>query len=274
MSTGYLYLCEKLISQMAAIQNMPDVAAQYKAYAAETRKAFNRAYWREDVGGYAANNQACNAFALYLGIPDERQAERAVANLVADVRDKGHHLTTGNLCTKYVLDVLADYGYVDDAWKIVTQTTYPSWGFMLSKGATTVWERWEYLTGDAMNSHNHPMMASVDAWFYRYLLGIEPQTEHPGFEQFSLKPYPPTSLAWAEGSLETVKGTVRSAWKRAGRNFSWSVDIPANTKADVSVPAANASGVTVNGKRVKAVQEGGFATFTLGGGHYEIKSKL
>jgi alpha-L-rhamnosidase len=274
MSTGYLFLCEKLISQMAAIQNMPELAEQYKDFASETREAFNRAYWREDVGGYAANNQACNAFALYLGIPDEEQAERAVANLVADVRDNGHHLTTGNLCTKYVLDVLTAYGYVDDAWKIVTQTTYPSWGFMLSKGATTVWERWEYLTGDAMNSHNHPMMASVDAWFYRYLLGIEPQAEHPGFEVFSLKPYPPTGLAWAEGSLETVKGTVRSAWKRSGRNFSWVVDIPINTKAVISVPAANAAGVTVDGKRLRAVQEGGFATFTLDGGHYEIKSKL
>lgn len=274
MSTGYLFLCESLISKMAAILDMPDVAAQYKAYADATRSAFQREYWREDVGGYAANNQACNAFALYLGIPDEKQAARAVANLVADVRDKGHHLTTGNLCTKYVLDVLANYGYVDDAWKIVTQTTYPSWGFMLSKGATTVWERWEYLTGDAMNSHNHPMMASVDAWFYRYLLGIEPVTEHPGFEQISLKPYPPAGLEWAQGSLETVKGTVGSAWKRSGRNFIWTVDIPANTKADVSVPAAKGSAVTVNGKRVKTTQEAGYATFSLGGGHYEIKSKI
>ena len=156
----------------------------------------------------------------------------------------------------------------------MTQTTYPSWGFMLSKGATTVWERWEYLTGDAMNSHNHPMMASVDAWFYRYLLGIEPETENPGFEEFSLKPYPPSALEWAKGSLETVKGKIGSAWRRTGRNFVWSVDIPANTRADVSVPAAKGAAVTVNGKRVKTSYDKGYATFSLGSGSYEIKSKL
>ena len=197
-----------------------------------------------------------------------------VANLVADVRAKGHHLTTGNLCTKYVLDMLTASGYVDDAWKIVTQTTYPSWGFMLDKGATTVWERWEYLTGDAMNSHNHPMMASVDPWFYRYLLGIEPQAEHPGFERFSLKPYVPQGLEWAKGSLETVKGRVGSAWTHKGRSFTWTIEIPANTSAEVSVPCSGASSVRVDGRRIKSVYNQGYATLTLGSGRYEITSRL
>ena len=274
MSTGYLYLCEKLLSQMALKLGKEALAAEYAAYAAQTRDAFQKEYWKEDIGGYAANNQACNAFALYLGIPSPEQRPRVVTNLVADVRAKGHHLTTGNLCTKYVLDMLTASGYVDDAWKIVTQTTYPSWGFMLDKGATTVWERWEYLTGDAMNSHNHPMMASVDPWFYRYLLGIEPQAEHPGFERFSLKPYVPQGLEWAKGSLETVKGSVGSAWTHKGRSFTWTIEIPANTSAEVSVPCSGASSVRVDGRRVKSVYNQGYATLTLGSGRYEITSRL
>lgn len=274
MSTGYLFLCENLLARMADVLGNPGVAAQYREYAAATRAAFHREWWREDVGGYAANNQSCNAFALYLGIPSEQQAARVIENIVADVRARGHHLTTGNLCTKYVLDVLTERGYVDDAWKIVTQTTYPSWGFMLSKGATTVWERWEYLTGDAMNSHNHPMMASVDPWFYRYLLGISPEFDQPGFKHFTLKPFIPDGLEWASGSLETVKGTIRSAWKHKGRTFTWSIDIPANSEALVCVPATSASAVTVGGRRVKAGFADGYATVTLQSGHYEIKSRL
>ena len=271
MSTGYLYLCEKMLSQMARALGRENVAMTYAGYAEQTKTAFQREYWREDVGGYAANNQACNAFALYLGIPSDAQHPRVVQNLVNDVRDKGHHLTTGNLCTKYVLDVLADNGYTDDAWAIVTQTTYPSWGFMLEKGATTVWERWEYLTGDAMNSHNHPMMASVDAWFYRYLLGIAPQFDYPGFERFTLKPYVPTALKQAEGTLETVKGTISSSWRQNDGKFVWNINIPANSQAEVFVPCT-AGSVTVNGRKAKCTAVDGYIPLTLGSGHYEIKS--
>lgn len=274
ISTGYLFLCQRLISRMAAMLGNDDVSAEYLRKAEGTRAAFNKAYWNDETGGYASNNQASNAFALYLGIPDETQAARALENLAADVRDRDYHLTTGNLCTKYLLDVLADGGHVEEAWGIVTQTTYPSWGYMLSKGATTVWERWEYMTGGDMNSHNHPMMATVDAWFYRHLLGINPDFDHPGFERFFLKPCVPKGLEWAEGTLETVRGTIGSSWKRDGSTFLWSVDIPANSEAVVRVPSRDAASMRVNGKKVKAVQEPGYARLLLGSGHYEIKSRL
>ena len=98
---------------------------------------------------------------------------------MADVKAHDYHLTTGNLCTKYLLEMLTENGYPEVAYKIATQETYPSWGFMLANGATTLWERWEYETGGAMNSHNHPMMGSVDSWFYKYVLGIRPEINGP-----------------------------------------------------------------------------------------------
>ena len=274
ISTGYLYYCERLISDMAGVLGRMDIASEYEGYALKTKEAFNREYWDEEKGGYASNNQASNAFAIYLGLAEGQRAERALENLVADVRARGHHLTTGNLCTKYLLDVLAAGGYVEDAWKLVTQTTYPSWGFMISKGATTVWERWEYLTGDAMNSHNHPMMATVDAWFYRYILGINPTFDHPGFSRFTLKPCIPTDLEWAEGSLETVKGMVGSAWKKKGRTLIWKVEIPAGSIADVYVPSRTGTHVQCDGRRVKAKSIDGYAVLSLGSGSYELKSTL
>ena len=274
ISTGYLFYCEKLIANMADVLGRADLAEDYREYARQTRLAFNRAYWNEETGGYASNNQASNAFAVYLGLADDRQAALAIKNIVSDVRKRDYHLTTGNLCTKYILDVLAGGGYVDDAWKLVTQTTYPSWGYMLSKGATTVWERWEYLTGDAMNSHNHPMMATVDAWFYRHILGINPSFDSPGFGRFTLKLCIPESLEWAEGSLDTVKGTIRSAWKKNGHTLVWSVDIPAGTTADLRIPSLDGKYVFCNGRRIKTRREEGCALLSLESGHYVIKSTL
>ena len=281
ISTGYLYLCSKILSEMATVLGKQDIAVRYTRIANETAQAFNRHYWNEEVGGYASNNQASNSFALYLGIVDANRIQRVVNNLVEDVKKHDYHLTTGNLCTKYLLEVLTEYGHVDIAYKIASQTTYPSWGFMLKSGATTLWERWEFLTGDAMNSHNHPMMGSVGSWFYKYLLGIVPEFGHPGFEEFIIKPYMPEKLTYAKGSLETVKGTIKVSWKKEGNMLIMDITIPENTKAKVYIPAKDKKMIT-EGKRnishVKEVtylsKEGDHAILLVPSGSYNFKFKL
>lgn len=239
MSTGYLYLCSDMLSKMATVIGRTGEAAKYAALAERTASAFNREWWNEETGGYASNNQACNSFALYLGIVAPENVSRVVDNLVKDVEAHGYHLTTGNLCTKYLLEMLTEHGHVDAAYRIASQTTYPSWGFMLENGATALWERWEYLTGDAMNSHNHPMMGSVGSWFQKYLVGIRPDFENPAFSHFSVKPYVPSELDSAEGSLETVKGKISCSWTKQGRKLVMDVEVPAGTTATVGIPSKN-----------------------------------
>lgn len=236
MSTGYLYYCSRLISRMAGLIGRDADKARYSGIAAEVREAFNKKFWNESVGGYASNNQASNSFAIYLGMPSGQMKERALENLVKDVEAHDYHLTTGNLCTKYLLEVLSENGHEDVAYRIATRTTYPSWGFMLSKGATTLWERWEYLTGDAMNSHNHPMMGSVGSWFYKYLLGIVPDFDSPGFSEFTVNPCYPDGLDSARGSLKTVKGKISVDWQRKGRVVTLKVCVPGNTRARIHLP--------------------------------------
>jgi alpha-L-rhamnosidase len=281
ISTGYLYYCARLLSDMAKVIDRDSDARQYQQLAAQIAAAFNREYWHEETGGYASNNQACNSFALYMGLADEKKTPRVVANLVEDVKKNGYHLTTGNLCTKYLLEVLTENGHHETAYKIAAQTTYPSWGFMLQNGATTLWERWEYLTSEDMNSHNHPMMGSVGSWFYRYVLGIIPDFEHPAFERFTVKPYMFDELTFAEGELSTVKGVIRSEWKRDGNRLSFRVGIPPNTVAAVYVPAKSAAVVTENNAKVGTSEsvkflkeEKGYAVFQIGSGDYHFQSKL
>ncbi len=255
ISTGYLYMCAKMLAEMAVVIGKQEQAEHYERIAKETAAAFNRQYWNEQTGGYASNNQASNSFALYLGIVDADKVKRVVDNLVEDVKKHDYHLTTGNLCTKYLLEVLTDYGYVDVAYKIATQTTYPSWGFMLKNGATTLWERWEFLTGDAMNSHNHPMMGSVGSWFYKYILGIVPSFEHPGFEQFTVKPYLPKDLTYANGSLNTVKGPVRVSWKKQGQFLLVDLVVPENTKAKVYIPTTDKNSIVESNRKISRIRE-------------------
>lgn len=255
ISSGYLYYCATILSQMAEVAGRKSEVAKYKAMAEEVAAAMNREYWDESAGGYGTNNQSANAFALFLGIVPEKNIQRVVDNLVEDVKAHDYHLTTGNLCTKYLMEMLTEYGHADVAYKVATQTTYPGWGFMLANGATTLWERWEYLTGDAMNSHNHPMMGSIGSWFYKYLAGINPEFDHPAFEHFIIKPYIIDGLGFAEGEMNTVKGKIRSAWKTKGRNVTLEVTIPAGTSATVYIPSAK-----------------GFTPKEVGSGQYTFKS--
>ncbi len=280
MSTGYLYYSARVLAKLAEILGDVDDKSRYEQLAAHTMKSFNSRFWNESNGGYGTNNQSCNSFALFLGAPSKEQLPRVVANLVRDVKERGYHLTTGNLCTKYLLEVLTEHGELETAYKIATQTTYPSWGYMLANGATTLWERWEYETGGSMNSHNHPMMGSVGSWLYKYIAGILPDIEYPGFDKFVLRPYIPADLQHASATYQSVKGTISSSWKKMKGAIEYEVSVPANTIATVYVPTKDAASITEGGRKINKVpgirfvrSEGTWAVYEVGSGNYIFKSK-
>jgi alpha-L-rhamnosidase len=279
ISTGYLHYCAKILSEMAEIIGKKEEIDRYRRMASEIRTAFNREYWNEQTANYASGNQASNAFALYMGMADGENIQRVADNLAKDVERNGFHLTTGNLCTKYLLEMLTEYGYPETAYKVATQTTYPGWGYMLANGATTLWERWEYATGDAMNSHNHPMMGSVGSWFYKYVIGITPDMHHPGFSQFVIRPVIFDELKFAEGELNTVKGLIKCAWRKQGASIHLDVTIPHNATATVYIPAKNVRSVTESGRKTSGIreitflrEEDGYAVFRVASGNYRFKS--
>jgi alpha-L-rhamnosidase len=279
MSTGYLYYCARMLSQMAHIIGNTKDALFYERLAKHTADVFNKTYWNEQSGGYGSNNQACNSFALFLGLVDKDRIQRVVDNLAKDVESRDYHLTTGNLCTKYLLEILTEHGHAETAYRIATQETYPSWGFMLANGATTLWERWELATGSGMNSHNHPMMGSVDSWFYKYLAGIIPSMDGPGFGRFAIHPYIVQDLNFAEGEFNSVKGLIKSAWRKEPGSIYLDISIPGNSSATVYVPSKNINSITENGVNISQVKEAKFlraedhcGVFQVGSGTYHFKS--
>jgi alpha-L-rhamnosidase len=130
--------------------------------------------------------------------------------------------------------MLAKFGYVDTAWKLLTREEYPSWGYMIQNGATTVWERFEQKRGSGMNSHNHPMYGAVDYWFYAYLLGIKPLEE--GYRSFEIAPVFPKALGCAEGRVDSNYGEIYLSWRREFEQIFLTIDVPFGTTATLVLP--------------------------------------
>jgi alpha-L-rhamnosidase len=246
VSTACYAYSARLLAQIAGVLANEADRQAYAALADEIAERFNKRFWNKKLRGYGSGNQSCNAIAAYMGLVPPERCAQVLASLVENVTGPSHnHLTTGNICTKYLLEVLSAGGRADVALGVALQETYPSWGYMLANGATTLWERWEHATGKAMNSHNHPMMGSVAAWLYRVVAGIQVEpdgavgltsAQGPGFERFMVCPGVMDQLTHARAALKTVKGKIEVAWSTENGQFTLDLSVPVGSQARVVLP--------------------------------------
>ena len=247
VSTFYYCWSADITARAAIILGKTDEADVYLKLAAAIRQAFHKQFFNPGTGTYADGSQTANLLALYLNMAPDDLRSAALSDLTGDIiYTHDTHLTTGIVGTKYLLPLLTRSGRSDLAYELATQTTYPSWGYMLSKGATTLWELWQYKTGPSMNSHNHPMYGSVGAWFYSALAGINPDPVEPGFQKIRFEPQVVRDLRWASGSMETVRGLVASSWTRDGQRLKLDVTIPVGSTAEIVVPKLGRSSVAIS----------------------------
>jgi alpha-L-rhamnosidase len=241
-STWYYYHDVLILARLATVLGRGEEAREYARLAESIKAAFNDTFLGETQ--YAAirvspvdtyPNQTSNALPLYLDMVPADRKDKVVASLVQSVvRQQDYHVDTGILGTRYILDVLTEAGRGDAAYRMATHASYPGWGYMLAEEATTLWERWEKLTGPAMNSQNHIMLGSIDAWLYRVLAGLSPLL--PGWKAVRVRPHVLGDLAFVEAGLETVAGRVGSSWRRTDEAFSLEVRIPVGSAGEVHVP--------------------------------------
>ena len=231
MSTGYSFFNCRTLAEMAEALGREGDARKYRALAGRVREAMLRKWYDAADAVFATGSMACQAFSLWLGIVPEEDRARAAKKLRGDLVSAGYAFTTGNLCTRYLLDELAEFGYVDDAYELLTRDEYPSWGFMRQNEATTVWERFELKKNPGMNSHNHPMYGSVGAFLYTGLLGLAPT--QPGFRRFSVKPRMPEKLLSAQGGVDSPYGAIHVRWFKRYGGCHLFVDVPFGCTCDV-----------------------------------------
>ncbi|HPS01425.1 MAG TPA: family 78 glycoside hydrolase catalytic domain [Candidatus Sumerlaeota bacterium] len=283
-STALYYWNVRQMSRFAQLLGKTEDAEKYKTKADAILKTFDRVHFDAQTGRYGSGVQAAQAFPLFLGMTPPEKRPVALEALVDHIlnKQKGHN-TAGIFGTRMSLMALSDLGRADVAYTMVGQKTFPGWGFMFEKGATTLWEHMEF--SDNVYSHNHPMFGSVSEWFYRHVAGIAPAPDAVGFDRIVIAPKPGGGLTWATGVYRSVRGRVRCHWERAasdgGDKLKMEVEIPANTVAEIHVPARSASDVREGGQPAEKAaglkflrQEGGAAVYRAGSGRYAFESVL
>ena len=274
LATAYWALIANMMSEMARATGKNADANYYDQLLSKIRDAFRKAYI-DDSGRVGTGTQTSYVVALYTKMAPTELEPKLVEHLVKDIESHNWHLSTGFLGTPFLLFTLADHGRTDVAYRLVLNETYPSWGYMLSKGATTWWERWNGDTGDPrMNSYNHYAFGSVVAWIYRYVAGLDTDLKRPGFQRIVVHPRLDSRLSSAMGEYQSVYGRISSEWTNpAGGPFTLKLEIPPNTSADVYLPAKTKAEVFEGGRRMNAERREDVFVVHVGSGSYDFEVK-
>jgi len=234
IATAYWALIAREMTEMATALHRPADAAKYQQLYDHIAAAYRGAYVKDD-GSVAGNTQTAYLATLFTGVAPASLRANMVARLVKDIDAHGDHLTTGFLGTPFLLSVLDENQHSDLAFRLLLSETYPSWGYMVKKGATTWWERWNGDTGDpSMNSYNHYAFGSVMAWVYRRAAGIDTDAAGPGFHHLTVHPHFDASLPQLHVEYDSAYGTIVSDWQANQHRFT--VTVPPNATATVILP--------------------------------------
>ena len=284
LATTYLFHCLQLGSRYARILGMPEDERRFATEADRLMRGLNERFYRKDLAQY--DNGSATSFILPLAFDMVAQGERnrVMAHLVEKItKENGGHGSHGLVGGQWVNRVLTRYGHGDVAYLMATQTTYPSLGYMVERGATTIWELWNGDTADpSMNSGNHVMLVGdLVTWLYEDVAGIAPDEDEPGFHHVLMRPTPVGDLKSARASHRSAYGLISSEWKRDGAALSLDVTVPANSTATVYVPSDDAAAVTESAGPAAQAEgvrflrsESAAAVFEIGSGTYHFKSRL
>ena len=208
-----------------------DKEKYYAQTADKIADAFCRKWVDVKAGKIECGSMGAYAFALWLGILPKSCRKLAAKHMRDDLVGRDYKFTTGNLTTRYLYDTLAEYGYIEEAWTLLNRVAYPSIGFEINHGATTVWERFELKKDPGMNSHNHPMYGAVDYFMHAYLSGVK--ITGAGCRRIRVKPYMPKDLYYCRDVITTLLGDIEVKWiVEFGRKVLY-LTIPFGMTADV-----------------------------------------
>ena len=278
VSSGYYYLDAKIVARTAELLGKTEDAKRFSELAERIRVAARREMAKDD-GTYATGSQCAQGCVLHQGLVVPELREKAAARLVEAVeRDKGY-LNFGIHGTKYVFRALSEAGRTDLAYAMAAKQDFPSFGYWISRGATTAWE-----DPYGNSSLNHVMFGDISAWMYQYLAGIRlddsvssvAENVDPsavGFRRFLIAPDPVADLTWVRASHRCPYGLIRSEWKREEGRFSLEVEIPPNTEATVCLPSGATDVHAPNGVEPGESRKGRW-TCRIGSGIYVFTAKL
>jgi alpha-L-rhamnosidase len=240
IGTAYFFYELQLMARFANLLDKPSEAERFQDLAQKMKQAFNEKFLDTDNIQYGNNSQTSSILALAFDLVPDGYRDKIFENLVAKILGESEgHVGTGLIGCQWLMRILTANDRADIAYTLASQNTYPSWGYMVEQGATTIWELWNGDKGDpGMNSHNHVMLlGDLITWFYENLAGIKPDPDNPGFKHIVMHPEVTGQLNFVKASYRSINGLIKSEWQMGNNEFHWDISLPANTTATVFVPA-------------------------------------
>ncbi len=270
--TCHYLQCARIMQRFASLTGNTEDEENYKQLEQKLKRIIREKFWDNPVKK-KINKQTLFASLLYFDILPEKERVAATDSLLKAIKEEPEgHFITGIFGTKYILEALSIYASPEQVFDIVNSRKYPGWGFMIDKGATTIWEAWK--ESDDEYSNCHPMFGSVSEWFYRWLGGIKPIEDYPGFEKFTLHPSVPANLDSVKCSYQSPNGEIISNWKKEGDKTTYTFRIPNGTTAFVNLKTAgkNISIQKENAPNFSSENVGSLQTgkFNLTEGNYTV----
>ncbi|MEU6349039.1 alpha-L-rhamnosidase [Streptomyces sp. NPDC047072] len=273
IATAYFAHSADLAARMAEV--LGEDTAPWRDLFARIRTAFQNAYVGAD-GRVKGDTQTAYVLALSMDLLPDTARKPAADRLVELIEARDDHLSTGFLGTPRLLPVLTETGHTDLAYRLIQQRSYPSWGYQIDRGATTMWERWDSIKPDGtfqdtiMNSFNHYAYGSVGEWMYTNIAGIA--AGRPGYREIVVRPRPGGAVTQARATFTSPYGPVATRWRLRGDRFTLTCAIPPNTTAEVWIPTASRKAVTSPRGAKFLREEEGSAVYQVGSGAYEFSA--
>lgn len=272
-TTVYYDLLDKMARFAELIGKKEDITG-YRQLAQRVKDAYNKKFFDTATARYGNNTVTANILSLRLGLVPEGYEQKVFDNIVHKTeQDFGGHVSTGVLGIQHLMRGLTEYGRTDLAYRIVTNRDYPSWGYMIEKGATTIWELWNGDTADpAMNSANHVMLlGDLLIWYYEDLAGIACHPGYTAYKRLLMAPAFPDGLNSVNATYDSPYGKIASAWQRNGNILSWDIQLPGNTTAVVRVPKRFQMDVEEQAGLRKLPDDGGdYVSYEIASGNYHL----
>ncbi|PWU09930.1 MAG: rhamnosidase [Verrucomicrobia bacterium] len=284
ISTAFYGRCAAMMAEMALALGKTSDAATYGLLFTNISSAFQSRFVAAD-GTVGSGSEGGYALALGFNLLTTAQRSLAANKMAAAISAQNGHPSSGMVTTYLLLPALTSIGRSDLAYQMLAKTDYPSWGYEIGLGATTIFELWNSVNADGtvntsqdgMNSLNHANFGTCAEWFYRGILGID--VLQPGFEKILIAPQVGGDLTWAGGYYDSIQGRIGSSWGLTNKALTLNVTIPANTTAEVHVPTTNATAITESGAPAASSPgvtyvgaSNGIAIFTVGSGSYIFSS--
>lgn len=260
-SSVYYYVDVDILAKAARLLGKQQDYLKYAALATKIKNAINQKYLNAETGLYGKGHQTEQSVTLYWGIVPDSLKAKVAANLADSVKANHDHLDVGILGAKAILGALSDNGQAETAYRLASQTTFPSWGWWIVNGATTLYENWNIKLNRDL-SLNHIMFGEISAWMYKTLGGIKPDELQPGFKHFTVAPN--FLIARVDCRHESPYGQIVSSWESEGIKIHYKLVVPPGATATLNLPETDMDTVTMNGKPVKG------RSFDLAAGSYNF----